>query len=75
MPFVHRALSGCVLLWGEPAAGTSVSVSPTFHHVLLVVAVIVTVSGAVVDVKTMDGSIVVAGWDILQRRGGRAEIS
>lgn len=48
-------------------------VSPTFHHILLVVAVVVTVSGTVVDVKTVDGSVVVAGWDILWR--GRAEIS
>lgn len=64
-----------MLFQKEPAAGTSLSISPTFHHVLLVVAVIVTVSGAVVDVKTVDGSVVVAGWDILQRMGGRAEIS
>lgn len=55
--------------------GTSLSISPTFHHVLLVVTVIVTVSGAVVDVKSMDGSVVVAGWDVLQRMEERAEIS
>lgn len=74
-PFVHRAPSGQVLFQKEPTAGTGLPISPTFHHVLLVVAVIVTVSGAVVDVKTMDGSVVVAGWDILQRMGGRAEIT
>lgn len=57
------------------SGGPSLSISPTFHHVLLVVTVIVTVSGTVVDVKSMDGSVVVAGWNILQRMGGRAEIN
>lgn len=37
----------------------------TFHHVLLVVTVIVAVCGSVVDVKAVDRGVVVAGWDIL----------
>lgn len=75
--FCAQAPSGCLLFQKEPAAGISLSVSLTFYHILLVVAVIVTVSGAVVDVKTMDGSVVIAGWDILQRTGKQksAEIS
>lgn len=37
----------------------------TFHHVLLVITVIVAVCGSVVDVKAVDRGVVVAGWDIL----------
>lgn len=37
----------------------------TFHHVLLVIAVIVTVCGSVVDIEAMDWGVVVAGRDIL----------
>lgn len=37
----------------------------TFHHILLVVTVIVTVCGSVIDIKAMDGSIVVTCWNIL----------
>jgi len=68
VPLVNRAPSGHILLQEEPVVRTSVQISPTFYHILLVVAVIVTVCGAVVDVKAMDGSVVVAGWDILQRK-------
>lgn len=71
----HCLLCTGLLLAVLSSIGTSLSISPTFHHILLVVTVIVTVSGAVVDVKSMDGSVVVAGWDVLQRTGGRAEIS
>lgn len=62
-----------MLFQKESAPGIGLSVSLTFHHILLVVTVIVTVSGAVVDVKAMDGSVVVAGWDVLQRTGGREQ--
>lgn len=44
----------------------------TFHHVLLVITVIVAVCGSVVDVKAVDRGVVVAGWDILHG-GGRGE--
>lgn len=37
----------------------------TFHHILLVVTVIVTVCGSVIDIKAMDGSVVVTCWNIL----------
>jgi hypothetical protein len=37
----------------------------TFYHVLLVVTVIVTVCGSVVDIEAMDWGVVVTGWDIL----------
>ena len=37
----------------------------TFHHILLVVAVVVTVCGSVIDIKAMDWGVVVTGWDIL----------
>lgn len=38
----------------------------TFYHILLVVTVIVTVCGSIVDIKAMDWGVVVTCWDILQ---------
>lgn len=75
LSFVHRAPFGCAVFQQEPESRTGLPISLTFHYILLVVTVIVTVSGAVVDVKSVDGSVVVAGWNVLQRMGGRAEIS
>lgn len=37
----------------------------TFHHVLLVITVIITIRGPIVDIEAMDWSVVVTGWDIL----------
>lgn len=39
----------------------------TFHHVPLVVAVVVAVCGPVVDVEALDGGVVVTGGAILER--------
>lgn len=38
----------------------------TFHHILLVVTVVVTVCGSVIDIKAVDWGVVVTCWDILQ---------
>lgn len=38
----------------------------TFHHILLVVAIVVAVCGSVVDVKAMDRGVVITCWNILQ---------
>lgn len=40
----------------------------TFHHILLVVTVVVTVRGPVIDVEAMDGGVVVTCWDVLRER-------
>lgn len=37
----------------------------TFHHVFLVITVVVTICGSVVDIEAMDWGVVVAGRDIL----------
>ena len=37
----------------------------TFHHILLVVTIIVTVCGSIIDIKAMDRGVVVTCWDIL----------
>lgn len=41
----------------------------TFHHILLVVTVIVTVCRSIIDIKAMDWSVVVACWNILLGSG------
>lgn len=40
----------------------------TFHHILLVVTIIVAVRGSVIDIKAMDWGVVVTCWNILQGR-------
>lgn len=37
----------------------------TFHHILLVVTIVVTVCGSVIDIKAMDWGVVVTCWNIL----------
>lgn len=37
----------------------------TFHHILLVVTIIVTVCGSIIDIKAMDWGVVVTCWDVL----------
>lgn len=52
---------------GEPTShGKTSQGFLTFHHVLLVVTVVVTVCGSVIDIKAMDWGVVVTCWDILQ---------
>lgn len=46
--------------------GNHTKVFLTFHHVLLVVTVIVTVRGPVIDVEAMDWGVVVTCWDVLR---------
>lgn len=36
------------------------------HHILLVVTVVVTVCGSVIDIEAVDWGVVVTCWDILQ---------
>ena len=55
----------------EPSAHIS-GRPPTFHHVSLVVTVVVAVGGPVVDVEALDGRVVVAGRGVLQRKEERA---
>lgn len=38
----------------------------TFHHILLVVTIIVTVCGSIIDIKAMDWGVVVTCWNILE---------
>lgn len=37
----------------------------TFYHILLVVTIIVTVCGSIIDIKSMDWGVVVTCWNIL----------
>lgn len=57
-------------LWLQVADGVPVSIS--FHHILFVVAIIVTVCGSIIDIKAMDWSVVVTCWNIhpLEHDGG-----
>lgn len=47
------------------SAKDTLSTHLTFHHVLLVITVIIAIRGSVVDIEAMDWSVVVTGWDIL----------
>lgn len=47
------------------SAKDTLSTYLTFHHVLLVITVIIAICGPVVDIEAMDWSVVVTGWDIL----------
>ena len=47
------------------SAKVTLSTHLTFHHVLLVITVIIAIRGSVVDIEAMDWSVVVTGWDIL----------
>lgn len=51
--------------YSDPSAIERNTYLLTFYHVLLVITVIVTVCGSVVDIKTMDWGVVVTGWNIL----------